>query len=99
MMLPELMHTEDLQVLSNATNGIYHIIKTFSNPIYVVLYLIWLCALWFHLTHGFWSALQTLGWNNRVWFERWRCIAYIFSTVVVGCFALVVVVFYVKSLL
>ena len=33
MMLPELNGTTDLQVLSNATNGIYHIKQTFSNVI------------------------------------------------------------------
>lgn len=99
MMLPELMHTQDLQVLSYATNGVYHIQQTFSNVIYVVLYLVWLCALWFHLTHGFWSAMQTLGWNNRIWLNRWKCIGNWYTTIVVACFALVVIVFYVKSLM
>ena len=99
MMLPELMHTEDLLVLSNATNGVYHIHQTFSNLVYVVLYLIWLAALWFHLTHGFWSAMHTLGWNNRIWLDRWKCIGNIYSTCIVACFALVVIVFYVESLI
>ena len=99
MMLPELMHTEDLQVMSYATNGVYHIQQTFSNVIYVVLYLVWLAALWFHLTHGFWSAMQTLGWNNRIWLNRWKCIGNWYTTIVVACFAVVVIVFYVKSLM
>lgn len=102
MMLPELMHkmgsTVDAACLANAANGAYHIEQTFSNPVYVVLYLVWLAALWFHLTHGFWSAMQSLGWNNKVWINRWKSISNIFSTLVVICFALVVVVFYVKSL-
>jgi succinate dehydrogenase / fumarate reductase cytochrome b subunit len=64
-----------------------------------VLYLIWLGALWFHLTHGFWSSMQSLGWNNKVWINRWKCISNIYSTIVVVCFALVVVVFFIKSLM
>lgn len=35
-----------------------------GNAVITVLYLIWYVALWFHLTHGFWSAIQTIGWNN-----------------------------------
>ena len=37
---------------------------------------------WFHLSHGFWSAFQTLGVNNRVWYTRWRNIGLIISTIV-----------------
>ena len=73
--------------------------ETFSNPVFVALYLVWLGALWFHLTHGFWSSLQTIGWNNKIWFERWRLVSNIYSTVIVGGFALVVIVFFVKSLM
>ena len=103
MQLPELMHQmgmhADTLTLAYAADGVHHIANTFANPVFVILYLIWLAALWFHLTHGFWSAMQTLGWNNKVWINRWQCISNIYSTIVVLCFALVVVVFYIKSLL
>ncbi len=103
MMLPEVMHDMGMHTsamtLMYAADGIKHIQETFANPVFVVLYLVWLIALWFHLTHGFWSAMQTLGWNNKTWVERWKCISNIYSTIVVICFALVVVVFYIKSLL
>ncbi|MCK9156279.1 MAG: succinate dehydrogenase/fumarate reductase cytochrome b subunit [Paludibacteraceae bacterium] len=69
----------------------------FSNPIICVLYLIWFVALWFHLTHGFWSALQTIGWDNTIWLNRWKCISNIFATIVFIGFALVVIAFYLKS--
>ena len=102
MQLPELMHNMGMQTdaatLAFAANGVHHIENTFGNPVYVVLYLIWLGALWFHLTHGFWSSMQSLGWNNKVWINRWKCISNIYSTIVVVCFALVVVVFFAKSL-
>lgn len=77
-------------------NGAALIKETFANPLFAVLYLVWFVAIWFHLTHGFWSALQTLGWSNKIWFERWKCVSNIFATVIFLGFALVVVVFYVK---
>ncbi|MCC8153112.1 MAG: succinate dehydrogenase/fumarate reductase cytochrome b subunit [Tannerellaceae bacterium] len=70
----------------------------FAQPLNVVLYLIWYVALWFHLTHGFWSAIHTIGWNNQIWFKRWQCISNILATVICLGFALVTIVFYVKSL-
>ncbi|WP_297329161.1 succinate dehydrogenase/fumarate reductase cytochrome b subunit [uncultured Bacteroides sp.] len=101
MQLPELMHNmginTDAATLAYAADGVHHIQNTFSNPVFVVLYLVWLGALWFHLTHGFWSSMQSLGWNNVVWLDRWKCISNIYSTIVVACFALVVVVFFAKS--
>lgn len=80
------------------TNGAAYIQATFSCPIFVALYIIWLGALWFHLTHGFWSSLHTLGMNNKVWFSRLKCIGNIYSTVVILGFLAVVLVFFFQSL-
>ena len=94
MQLVEVMHMMGAHVdATYAADGVYHIKQTFSCPVYTVLYLVWLVALWFHLTHGFWSALQTLGWNNQVWFERWRCIGNVIVTLIVAGFAAVAVIF------
>lgn len=75
------------------TDGVGHIVNTFSCPVYSIIYLVWLAALWFHMNHGFWSALQTLGWNGKVWFNRWRTISCIYTTLVIAMFALVVIAF------
>ncbi len=75
------------------TDGIAWIKEAFSNPVFVVLYVIWLVAIWFHLTHGFWSALQTLGWSGKIWFKRWKCIGYIYVTLLMLCFLVVVLAF------
>lgn len=80
------------------TDGSAYIADLFSNPIYCVIYLVWLVALWFHLTHGFWSALQTIGWNNQIWLKRWKCVSNILATIIFLGFAAVVVVFYLRSL-
>ena len=95
MQLPEVLHMMGMHVdTANVTNGVYHIVNTFACPVYSILYLVWLAALWFHLTHGFWSALHTLGWNNQIWFERWRVIGNIYSTLVVLGFAVVVLYYW-----
>ena len=61
------------------------------------IYLVWFAALWFHLTHGFWSALQTLGWNNQIWFKRWKWITCIYVTLLMLGFVLVAVFAFCKA--
>ena len=78
---------------AHAADGYALMVYTFSNPIYTVLYIVWFAALWFHLTHGFWSAIQTLGVNNKVWFERWRIIGNTYVTIVMAMFLAVALYF------
>ena len=78
-------------------DGAALIAYTFSKWYYVVLYLVWFAALWFHLTHGVWSMFQTVGWANDTWYPRLKCLANIAATVVFLGFAAVVVVYFVKS--
>ena len=68
-----------------------------GNAVITVLYLIWYVALWFHLTHGFWSAIQTIGWNNTIWMNRWECISKIVATVICGLFAIITIVFFLNG--
>ncbi len=92
MMWAEIIGTEGQFA---PTDGFGWIKFTFSNPVFVALYLVWIVAIWFHLTHGFWSALQTLGWSGHTWFCRWKAIGYIWSTCVMALFAIVAIAFYV----
>lgn len=79
-------------------NG-YELIKYyFSNPLFVVIYLLWFVAIWFHLTHGFWSALQTIGWNNQIWYKRLKVIGVVLSTIICLMFAFVAIAFYMHSI-
>ena len=75
------------------SDGFAFICDTFSNHLYVVLYIIWLVALWLHLTHGFWSAMQTLGVSGKVWFCRWKCIGMVYTTILMVLFIVVVLAF------
>lgn len=71
---------------------------TFANPIYCIIYIVWLAAIWFHLTHGLWSMFQTTGWANKKWYPRLKITANILSTLIMFCFAAIVVIMYLRSL-
>lgn len=58
------------------------LLSTFANPVVSILYILWIVALWFHLRHGFWSAFQTVGLNNQLWINRWKCAASIYALVI-----------------
>lgn len=101
MQLVEIMGHHEVEVggqMISPTDGSFLIGYYFSQPLYCLLYLVWLGALWFHLTHGFWSAFQSLGWNNQLWLPRLQCIGRVVATLTCLAFALVVIVFYIKSI-
>ena len=102
MQLPEVqemlgMPVEDA-VMYNVTNGSGHIATTFGCPVYAAIYIVWLAALWFHLNHGVWSMVQTVGWANDTWYPRLKCASKVVSTLVVLGFMAVVIAFFVCSL-
>ena len=87
MMFAEIvgMHTQ-----FHPADGFAYIKETFANPVFVVLYIVWICAIWFHLSHGFWSAMQTLGINGKVWFNRWKVIGLVYTSLLMLGFLIVV---------
>lgn len=88
MQYAELLHSTDA-----VAKGSELVVNLFSQPLFVAVYLIWLAALWFHLTHGVWSAFQTLGWNGKLWFSRLQLIANIVATIIIIGFASVPIYF------
>ena len=76
---------------AEAENPYTLLTMTFGHWYNVVIYLIWFGALWFHLTHGVWSAFQTIGGDNNVWIKRLQVISYIVATLVFLGFATVAV--------
>lgn len=100
MQLVELLGGRESEVCGKmvaAKDGAELIRLTFSQWYNVVLYLVWFVALWFHLTHGVWSMLQTVGWANDTWYPRLKCLANIVATIIFLGFAAVVVVYYLQS--
>ena len=65
--------------------------ETFKHGWMVVLYVLWFAALGFHLTHGFWSAFQTIGLSNSIWEKRLYFIGKVFVGIIVLGFSVVAV--------
>lgn len=59
----------------------------FTNPVWFVLYMIGLASLLFHLLHGFKSAFETFGVNNKRWTPVIRGIGVFYSVVICLLFA------------
>ncbi|MBQ9650920.1 MAG: succinate dehydrogenase/fumarate reductase cytochrome b subunit [Prevotella sp.] len=91
MMFAELFGVEGLAHAPG--DGFGWIQETFSCWVYVVLYIIWIVAIWFHLAHGFWSAMQTLGVSGKLWLNRWRIIGLCYVTLLMLGFLVVVLAF------
>ena len=91
MMFAEIV---GMSVAHSPADGFAFMQDTFSNPVFVVLYVIWFVAIWFHLTHGFWSSLQTLGLSGKTWFCRWKTIGFIYVTLLMLGFLVVVLAFW-----
>ena len=94
MQLVEIMGGHENSLGFGAADGASLIAYTFSQWYYVVIYLVWFFALWFHLTHGVWSMFQTVGWANDTWYPRLKCIANIVATIIFLGFAAVVLVYF-----
>ncbi len=99
MQLVELMGAHENALGLSPQDGAGLIAIIFSSWYNVVIYLVWFAALWLHLTHGIWSMFQSSGISNQKWFPRLKTISNAWTTLVVAMFAVVVIVFYIKSLL
>jgi succinate dehydrogenase / fumarate reductase cytochrome b subunit len=72
-----------------AENPYALVAELFRSPVYAGVYLVWVGALWLHLTHGFWSAFQTVGVNNGKWLPRLQVMAKVYATLVAAGFAII----------
>ena len=92
MQLPEMFG------VGNFENNPYLLLTTVFGKWWIVaLYIIWFIAVWFHLTHGFWSMFQTVGWNGQTWFKRLKVIGDIVATVIVLAFVVVAINAYIMA--
>jgi succinate dehydrogenase / fumarate reductase cytochrome b subunit len=61
---------------------------------YDLLYVIGAISLGLHLSHGFWAAFQTLGWNGTKWLKRLEVLAYVYAIVIGTGFSLIPIYFF-----
>ena len=63
----------------------------FTNPIYLIIYLVCFVVLWFHLRHAFESCMQTLGLNNYKYNRAIEIIGILLATVICLAFTITAV--------
>jgi len=77
------MQFKELFMIDGARHDSAQLVEeVFSQAWVVIVYIAAFVALWFHLTHGFWSALHTVGWNNTVWMKRLKVLGNVLSTAI-----------------
>ncbi len=84
----KIQFTGDELLKEVSVNGIemhnsYALVSTLfkTSIIYCVLYIIGAIALGLHLTHGFWSAFQSVGFNNDTWRKRLEYTGILFACI------------------
>ncbi|MCD8072267.1 MAG: succinate dehydrogenase cytochrome b subunit [Alistipes sp.] len=78
-------------------DGVSMVREVFSSWIYLVIYLVWFAAIWFHLTHGVWSMFQSVGWANKRWYRRLKVGANTLSTLIVLGYAAIAIVSFLRA--
>ena len=103
MQWQELMHHE-LAVLPQLNGapvppsfGTLFIQMAFSEIWTPIVYIIGFIALWFHMNHGFWSMLHSIGWDNGIWLNRLKTIGCWWTSIVVALFIAQAIVFTVRA--
>ncbi len=63
---------------------------------YCLFYIAGGVVLGIHLTHGFWSAFQTIGWSNDLWRKRIVFVGNVFAFVIAAGFSIIPLYFIIK---
>ncbi len=57
-------------------------IEYFQDPLHVLFYIVCVTSLGVHVSHGFWSAFQSLGLNHPKYMPKIKCAAWAFGILV-----------------
>ncbi len=60
-----ILHLADFHFVDKTGTTIFQIVsQTFANPVYIVVYTVAVVIVAIHVSHGFWSLFQTIGFNH-----------------------------------
>jgi succinate dehydrogenase / fumarate reductase cytochrome b subunit len=92
-----VFHLINFHFVDKTGTTIYEIVSgAFNNPVYVIIYVIAMVIAAVHVSHGFWSAFQTMGANHPKYMPLIRKIGVAFSLIVgIGFGALPVYLFFI----
>jgi succinate dehydrogenase / fumarate reductase cytochrome b subunit len=78
-----IFHLLNFHFVDKTTTTIYDIVTSaFNNPLYVMFYAGAMVVAALHVSHGLWSALQTLGANHPKYMPMIRTLSLVFAMVV-----------------
>jgi succinate dehydrogenase / fumarate reductase cytochrome b subunit len=78
-----LLHLKNFHFVDKSGTTIFDIVATaFNNPVYVAFYIAAMVVAAIHVSHGFWSAFQTIGANHPKYMPMIRTLSLVFALVV-----------------
>ena len=93
-----LQVTGNVPVLADGSHDTYTLVQTaFAECWRVALYVIGALGLSLHLTHGFWSAFQTVGVSNSIWRKRWTIIGTVYAWFVGISFSIIAITMFLQQ--
>ncbi len=89
---------EDVTITGKTMHNTYALVSTLfrESLVYCLLYILGGCLLGLHITHGFWSAFQTIGFNNKLWLNRLQWIARVYAVIVAVGFSTIPIYFIIR---
>ncbi len=78
-----VFHLLNFSFVDKTETTIFQIVsRAFSNPLYVVAYILAMIVVALHIRHGFWSAFQTIGANHPKYMPLIRGFSVLFGVIV-----------------
>jgi succinate dehydrogenase / fumarate reductase, cytochrome b subunit len=78
-----VVHLMNFSFVDKSQTTIYDIVSSaFSNPVYVIGYVFAMILVAVHVSHGLWSAFQTLGANHPKYMPAVRILSIVFALMV-----------------
>jgi len=75
-----IFHLLNFHFIDKTTTTIFNIVSSaFKNPIYVTIYIVAMIIVAIHVSHGFWSAFQTIGANHPKYMPLIKMVGFLFT--------------------
>jgi succinate dehydrogenase / fumarate reductase cytochrome b subunit len=95
---PQIKMAQIYKDLHKITFDFFRIEKNKLGLVFTILYVLAMGAVGFHLWHGFQSAFQSLGINNKTWTPRIQLVGKLFAVLVPLLFAIIPICIHFKIL-
>lgn len=83
LLLFVILHLSNFHFVDKTDTTIYAIVsRAFDNPLYIVIYTAAMVVAGIHVSHGFWSAFQTLGANHPKYMPLIQTLSLVFAVIV-----------------